>query len=597
MAINVGNIAGLWALLALVPLIIMYLIRPKPTNMNIPSLMFFVQSSGSRKLTSFLRQITRDWLFLIQLLLLTAVALSFAEPYTTYEYDITASNTVLIIDVSASSQVREGISTRFSQIISEARKRLSSSNTIVLAKDIPYIALQEANSAEASKFLSSLQPRETASKIGDAMILGGETLKDKGLIVVISDFMNTGGQIPEVAKSVLESKGHVVEFINVADGKKSNIGIVQLDVRNAQTTAYIKNYNDNLENVDFRVGNTQTKLSVKPLSVETYSFATPAGITKMELLNRDDFAVDNVAFVSAPEAGKVSVLLIANKEAFLSNALLASGDFEVKLAEPPVVPDGDFDVYVLSAVDIKQVLPGTFEDLREKAEEGAAVIVVAQDNSDKIDYKGLLPVKLGPKIDGGFVSIEQLNRFTKNIDFGQVNVLHSAELVGEQLIIAGVNEVPVLTIRQAGAGKLVYFGISEDNDFKFSPHYPIFWTEFVKYLTEQQDVKNLNFKTGESLLLGEEQVVKTPAQTVKKTALVLDEQGVYELKDRKIAVNLLNELESDVNRAVSVGVRSENYELQPVKETREFNLELVLLSLALILTVFEVFFIKYRGDL
>lgn len=596
MAINVDNFAGLWALLALVPLIVMYLIRPKPTTMNIPSLMFFVQSSGSRKLTSFLRQITRDWLFLIQLLLLGAVALSFAEPYTTYDYDITASNTVIVLDVSASSQVSEGIGTRFSHGVSEARKRLGSSNTIILAKDVPYIALQDATSDEASKFLNSLQPRETVSKVGDAMILGGETLKDKGLIVVISDFINTGGQLPEIAKSVLESRGHVVEFVNVAGEKKRNVGIVQLDVSNDQTTAYIRNYNENLEQVSLQVGGSQTTLNIKPLSVETYSFQTPQGITKLEVLNNDDFAVDNLAYISAPDKGKLRVLLITNNATtFLSNALMASGDFEVAITEPPVIPNGDFDVYVVSQINTKVLLPGTFEDLLEKAEQGATVIVVAQESP--IDYKGLLPVKQGQKIDGGFVTVEQLNRFTKNIDFGQVNSAYSAELIGEQLVVASVNNIPLITIKPSGSGKLVYFGITDDNDFKFSPHYPIFWTELVKYLTEQQDVKNLNFKAGESLLLDEEQTVRTPTQTLKKTALVLDEQGIYEFGDRKIAVNLVNELESDVNRVVPVGARSVDYELQPVKETRKFNLELLLLALALILTIFEVFFIKYRGDL
>jgi len=111
-------------------------------------------------------------------------------------------------------------------------------------------------------------------------------------------------------------------------------------------------------------------------------------------------------------------------------------------------------------------------------------------------------------------------------------------------------------------------------------------------------VKNLNFKAGESLLLDEEQTLRTPHQKmVKKAALVLDEVGIYELQDRKIAVNLASDLESDINRVESVGTRSKDYELQPVRETRKFSLETALLALALFLVLFEVFFVKYRGDL
>ncbi|MBS3125672.1 BatA and WFA domain-containing protein [Candidatus Woesearchaeota archaeon] len=596
---SVGNIAGLWALLTLVPLIILYLIRPRPTTMSIPSLMFFIQSSGSRKLTSFLKQITRDWLFLIQLLLLASVALTFAHPYSTYQYDITSSNTVIVLDVSASSQAIDGGRMRFNQEITQAKRLLGSTNTIILAKDVPYIAMQDASADEATSFLGSLEPKDTVSKIGDAMILAGETLKDKGAVIVLSDFINTAGQLPEVAKAVLESKGHAVQLINVVQNKGRNVGIVQVDAGNDQTTVYVKNYDQGLEAVSLKIGGSQVALNIKPLSIETYSFKTPPGVTMVEVQNKDDFAVDNTAYISAPQKGKVKVLLIANNAStFMKNALLASGEFELTMTEPPVIPPGDFDVYVVSGVNPKQVLPGTYEDLRKKAENGATVIVSVQPNSQFIDYKGILPVKIAGKADGGFVSIEQLNRFTKNIDFGKANVVYASEQIGEQAIIASVNNIPVMTIKPLGTGKVVYFGISEENDFKFSPHYPIFWTEFIKFVTEQQDVKNLNFKAGESLLLDEEQTLRTPHQKmVKKAALVLDEVGIYELQDRKIAVNLASDLESDINRVESVGTRSKDYELQPVRETRKFSLETALLALALFLVLFEVFFVKYRGDL
>src|SRR3989344_1723926 len=596
---SVGNIAGLWALLTLVPLIILYLIRPRPTTMSIPSLMFFIQSSGSRKLTSFLKQITRDWLFLIQLLLLASVALTFAHPYSTYQYDITSSNTVIVLDVSASSQAIDGGRMRFNQEITQAKRLLGSTNTIILAKDVPYIAMQDASADEATSFLGSLEPKDTVSKIGDAMILAGETLKDKGAVIVLSDFINTAGQLPEVAKAVLESKGHAVQLINVVQNKGRNVGIVQVDAGNDQTTVYVKNYNQGLEAVSLKIGGSQVALNIKPLSIETYSFKTPPGVTMVEVQNKDDFAVDNTAYISAPQKGKVKVLLIANNAStFMKNALLASGEFELTMTEPPVIPPGDFDVYVVSGVNPKQVLPGTYEDLRKKAENGATVIVSVQPNSQFIDYKGILPVKIAGKVDGGFVSVEQLNRFTKNIDFGKANVVYASEQIGEQAIIASVNNIPVMTIKPLGTGKVVYFGISEENDFKFSPHCPIFWTEFIKFVTEQQDVKNLNFKAGESLLLDEEQTLRTPHQKmVKKAALVLDEVGIYELQDRKIAVNLASDLESDINRVESVGTRSKDYELQPVRETRKFSLETALLALALFLVLFEVFFVKYRGDL
>lgn len=562
----------------------------------IPSLMFFLKSSGSRKLTSFLKQITHDWLFLIQLLLLLGLSLTFAHPITKYQHDVTASNTVIVLDVSASSQTAEGARMRFDAEVAQAKKVLGSKNTIILAKDVPFIALQDASAEDAIKFLNGLQPKSTVSRIGEAVILAGETLKE-GRVVVISDFINTGGQDPDIAKSVLQSKGLVVDFINVASLPRKNLGIVQLEAGNEQSTVYVKNFYGEQQKVGLYVGSTATQLSIPAKGTETYSFKTPPGVTKIQLDVNDDLKVDNIAYLSAPAAGKAKVLLITNNAStFLRNALLASGELEVVVTEPPVISEGDFDVIIISNVDMNQVLPGTFDDIMRSAENGATVIVAVQDNSDKVDYRGLLPVKLSKKTDGGFINVEQLNRFTKNIDFGSATVIFPAELIGDQTVIATVNKVPVLTIKPVGVGKLVYYGISEDNEFKYATYYPIFWTELMKFVTEQQDVRNLNMKAGDTLILDKEQKIKTPSKTIKRAALVLDEVGVYELEDRIIAVNLVEELESNVNLEKPVGTKSTDYELKPVKETREFPLDVWLLALALFFVVFEVFFVKYRGD-
>ncbi len=594
--IHVGNPLGLYALLSLVPLIILYLIRPRPKKMNIPSLMFFVQRTGARKLTSFLKHITRDWLFLIQLIALLAMALTFAQPFTTYQHDVTSTNSVIVIDVSASSQALEGSRTRFELAVSEAKKALGAKNTIVLAKDIPQIAVQDVSGSEAIKYLNSLQPKGTISKIGEAMILAGETLTE-GRVVVISDFINTEGQDPEIAKSVLEAKGVVVNFINVGAPGKKNVGIVDVDAGNDVSTVYVKNYDDEAHFIDMKIGATTTQMNIPGRGTESFSFKTPPGVNKIEIAWNDALPIDNVGYLSAPAGGRPKVLLITNNESiFLRNALEASGELDVTVTEPPVITDGDFDVYIVDNIDMGQMLPGTFEDLLELAREGATVIVAVQDETDRIDYRGLLPMTFSGRRDGGLITVDQLNQFTKNIDFGRASYVLQAELEGEHTVIASVSEVPVMTLKPEGAGKIVYYGIPEGSDFKFSPSYPIFWTELMKYVTEQQDVRNLNFKAGDTLILDGEQRIKTPSKTVKRAALVLDEISVYELEDRVIAVNLASQKESNINFEAPAGTKSFEYELRPVKETREFHWAVWLLALALILTVFEIWFVRSRGD-
>lgn len=599
--IQIGSILGLLALLSLLPLILLYLIRPKPQVVEIPSLMFFMKSSGRNKLSSFLKKFIRDWLFLIQLLILLLLALSVAQPYTSYQQDITAKNTVIVLDASASMQTKEGSYTRFDKAKDKAKSLLGAQNTIILAKEVPSIIIKDVPYTEATKYLNKIQPTDTPSRIGDAIILAGEALSEKeGGVVVLSDFINTGGQDPNIAKSVLESKGLVVNFVNVAEKKASNVGIIDIEADRDETTVYVKNFDDVDKIATLKVGIVEKEMHLGPKSSESFTFQTPAGITQMMLIADDDFKADNLAYLSTPETEKTKAALVTNNmSVFLKNALEASGDTTVTIAKPPVIPTEGHDVYILHNVDMSEVLPGTFDALYHAVEtDGASVVVHAQGDSDQINYKKLLPLQITGRGNGGFISVEQLNKFTKNADFGSMTEqFTTTKQASDFTTMASLGNDTIIALGKEGNGKLMYYGILEStSDFKYSPSYPIFWTELVRYLTGQLDLKNLNYQTKDTLILEGEQKVKGPIKTVKQATIMLEDAGVYELEDRKIAVNLLDDKESDVNADSALGAKSTEFELKPVKETRKFELEPMLIMIAGIILLLEIVYIKMRGD-
>jgi hypothetical protein len=590
----------MWALLSLIPLILLYLIRPKPKVMSIPSLMFFLKASGATKLTSFLRQFLRDWLFLMQFLIIFLLASTLAQPYMSYLHDITAENTVIVLDISASSQTKEDGQSRFDIAVDKARALLGSKNTIILAKDVAQIGIQDADVPDTIEYLNALRPKDTASRIGDAIILGGEVLAGKeGRVIVLSDFINTAGQDPHIAKAVVETRGLVVDFINTAAGdRRANVGIVDLLAEPTTTTVYVKNYEPVQQKVRVTIGDGAKELTLPARSVETLSILTPPDVTKIQLQVQDDFPVDNTIHLSSPSGAKTKALLITNNASvFLRNALLASSEVEVTVAVPPIVPKDDFDVYIIHNVVVSNVLPGTFEDIAEKVEEGAAVVIAGQEDSDRINYKGLSPIDLGGRAEGGFITVEQLNRFTKNVEFGSVDYYFSSTPKDDVLSILSVEGRPLIAVGRKGAGKAAYYGILEKaSDFPFSPGYPIFWTEFMRYLTDQQDVRNLNYRTGDTLILDSLQRIETPTKVLKKSAIIFEEAGLYRFEDgRTIAVNLLNERESDINFNTSLGTKSTEFELQPVKEPRKFEFELPFVMIALIILFIELLYVKVRG--
>ena len=599
--IHIGSIIGLFALLSLVPLILLYLIRPKPQEISVPSLMFFMKSTGRHKLSSFFKKFIRDWLFLIQLIILLLLAISVAQPYTNYEHDVTAKNTVIVLDASASMQAKEGSYTRFQTARDKAKSLLGAKNTIILAKETPSIVVKDVSHTEAAKYLNKLQPTESTSRIGDAIILAGEALKgDEGGVYVLSDFINTGGQDPNIAKSVLEAKGIIVNFVNVAKKTASNVGIIDIEADREETTVYVKNFDNAQRIATLKVGNVQKEMDLGPKNSDTFTFKTPPGITQILLISNDDFTVDNIAYLSAPETEKTKASLITNKPSvFLKNALEASGNIKVTVNKPPVVPVEGYDVYIIHDIDMKEMLPGTFDALYYAVDnDGASAVIHVQDDSAQINYKNLLPLKITGKGSGGFIQVEQLNKFTKNAEFGSMTEQFTTSRQDKTFsTLASLGNDTIIAMGKKGNGKLVYYGILEStSDFKYSPSYPIFWTEMMRYLTGQLDLKNLNYHTKDTMILDSEQVIKTPIKKVKQATLMLENTGVYELEDRKISANLLDEKESDVNSMTAEGAKSTEFELKPVKETRKFEFEPLLILAAGVILLLEVLYIKMRGD-
>ncbi|MBI4145060.1 BatA domain-containing protein [Candidatus Woesearchaeota archaeon] len=599
--VSIQNPSQLYWLLLAIPLIIFYLIRPKPKEKEIPSLMFFMRATGRNKLLSFFRIFVRDFMMLVQLLIILALAATPSQPSSKVEHDIAAANTVIVLDGSASMQTIEDGDTRFELAIDAAKDSLSTHNTIIVASERAVLGAQDVNDRDATGYLNLLKPGDSGSRIGDSIILAGEILRGKeGRVVVISDFISTAGVEPELAMAVLRSRGLVVNAINVAEGDKRNVGFVDLLVEDDVTTAYVKNFNDEEATVTMRIAEQDKQLTISAKGVEPYVFQTLPGINELKIVDDDDFPVDNVVRTSAPERRTVKVLLISNKPSvFLQNALQASPSVELTITQPPVITKGDYDVYVVHDVDKAEVLAGTYEDLLDKAEDGKTVIVAAQDSTLDIDYKGLVPFYFMGLGENGFSAVDTPTRFTKNIEFGKLPTYFTTNLQqGVVPVVTAGNGSGIITAATVpGGGKLIWYGILEKgSDFKFSPYYPIFWHELLKFATDQKDIRGMNDRTGNTYLLDKTLDVSTPSGPQTTNRLSFDKAGLYRLPDRTIAVNLLSEKESDVNPRVDIGESAGEIELRPVRETRTMAWEVWLIAASFVILFVELLYVKLRGD-
>jgi len=620
-----ANLLGLWALTILVPFIILYLIKPKPIDKVIPSLMFILREEHLVKDNTFLQKLMSNILFLVQLLALTALAISMAAPYFYVPFSATSANTVIIIDGSASMQASYGTTTRFQEALKIAKQNVGPKTSVILVENAPLLLLREGGSYAAGNILDTLKPKATTTNLGDALLLADDILeKGKGYVIVLSDFIPTDGSDILVAKRQLLAKENFVDFRPIFSNVK-NIGIVGLDIDDYETKAFVKNYNDEEEKVTVKIISGTSTLAEKeiiiaPDSMENLIFETPPGVSNIQLDIKDGFELDNVAYISAPDTNKAKILLITSEDkSAIESAFRASKNIELSVSNPPLshmvegkpIDFQDFDVIALGDV-IKEgeeegILRGRFEDFKRYIEKGGNFIITGQDDlmelavtePNKKILADMLPVTFRYVGNGSELCFSVFNKFTKHLEKNPcpafMNRYYLADAKPNTVTIAESKEkFPVIAYN----GNVFYYGVFDgDCDFKSSADYPIFWNELINFILKREEISDYNFRTGDRINIPE-QLVETPKAKITTSELILDENGVYQLRGKTIAANLLDEKESDISKE-NEELLSQSKKLDAGTEKRkkrqDFESTLILFAIALI--TFELFYIKRRGDL
>jgi len=606
---------GLYALLAIVPFILIYLIRPKSFERVIPSLMFIMQEKNKFRKASFLQKLLRNLLFIMQLLIILFLAFSVAAPYLEIPHTVMVRNNIIVLDVSASMGVMDGMTTRLSKGVSKAKDNLGFRNTIVLAENTPVIILEDASSGETLGLLDKLIPRATSTNLGDAILLASDLLGEKkGVVTVISDFIATEGADILMVKRELASKGNTVNFIDVSS-EGENIAITELLVDKEEVTVEIKNYKESDESFKVALSKGNSKVSEKELellagSKEKIIFDTVEGVSKISLDVDDDLLVDNSAYISSPERRVTDVLLITNDpNGNKIRSVLNVLDVELEVREPPTVNayNVDHDIVFVSDVNKELFVPTDFVDLRKYVEKGGILVIGGQEDLGDIDTKGLLPVNIhGIEDKPTSICVDIIGKifpkdpFSDEPCFNTVSKYLKGDAHNDSITLASahVDNSPMLLSMKKGLGEVIYYGIIDKYaGFYSDPFYPIFWNNMINYLMKTEDIRDYNFGGGRLVVINEQEV-KTPTSRVVTNKLLLDENGIYEFDNKKIAVNLANERESNVNREnIELKAALKEFSEEKVKDVDEFDLEVPLLMAALVLLFLEFLYIKRRGDL
>jgi hypothetical protein len=557
--ILLSNPLGLLALASIIPLIILYLLRPRTMDMNVPSLLFFLKRQQQRnKLSLLLQKIIHDPMFLIQLLILVLLSTAIAAPYI-MEERVSGQHTVIVIDNSASMQAGGRLDTAKEL----AAGRLSTVNSVVWAQNVPVMALKEADRTSAAEIIDLTPQRAVTSDLAAAITYAQRLAGPGGTVIVFSDFASWIGDDPLVAKGLAEQDGVRVEFVQVGEAG-GNIGIVNswLDVERGDYTLNlaIRNFDDKKKTVafDIQIGSEKRGGSLSIPGRSTRAYIVPdlrTGVTEVSISNGGALSLDDTAYVYIPSAAVGRVLLVDKRNEPPTKTALDL--LPVSVRHTTTLPGNlsEYGVLILGSIDNNSLGQNAAANIGGFVKDGGTLIATASVGLANLD-SGLLPIDITGMSNETDLEMVSESPLTSGIPLTDIEVVRHIRGTAPDtatILMEGSDGSPMLSYWRQGEGTVIYLGLNDItgddawSGFNTMPQFPLFWKQTLDW-TGGTFVDEYNVRTGSVLKLPAQQTITSPDGTIQTTSNVwVDQAGLYYIGEQVMAANLYDAAESDVD--------------------------------------------------
>ncbi len=640
---NLANPTALAGLALIIPVILLYLLKPKPKHIMFPSTMFLLFVERHKRFSSFLQKFIRDPLLLFQIIIIAILVFTIASPFIT-SLDIVRGkeSNVIVIDASASMQATDVSPDRFSKAIETAKNIISDMKShdeasILLAENIPITVLNRGDRVEAMSLLGALEPSDTPSNVGEAILLAKDILlssKAAGKIYVISDFSGHDGLEPILGGKIAAMSGIEVKYISVG-GESDNSGIVSFNARRSVVdedrmfaTASVKNFGRsrqvtlNLYSQDEFIASNSKNIGSG--GEEFFSFnpniTWAEQVIEARIDEEDYLTVDNTAYASVSGVKINKILLITGEsdtDKYLRLMLQSLRNIDLKIVIPPepIRDYSGFDMIILGNAEGDKILPGTFDDIKASVIKGADLIVVASDGLWSLttdELWSIMPISIIKKdpIESEVIVLEEHDMLRDVVfdnvvatDYYDIDIHDNSSI--EILGVRGDNPTTLFTYRRLGKGHIAFMGLNPDplwSNLYYSSSFPIFWSQMIKFFVSDREKKSvLDYSSGAYMPLYDVMNVKTPKGDVIKTNNVfLDKVGLYELsndvKSESITVSLLNPRESNISiGSIDEAIQTSDFNTRREKVEVKHEYYKILLVFMILILIFEMMMYRRRG--
>jgi len=586
---------GLAAALVAVPIVLLYLIRPDPERVELPTFRFVADEQRQRAVTPLLERISRSLLLLIQILAILLLAGSLAAPYVPVQERAVVEETVLVVDTSASMATADGGETRLDRALGAAREEVTTRTSVVTTDGGGQVTLRRGPPSAARDALDGLEATDAPGDLGGAVAQARALAEDDVRVVVLSDFQ--GEEWADAVRG-LRARDVSVSLRQFAGGGAGNVGFVDRRFGGSEVTFSVRNFGAESATRTVSLGDREREVELAGGDVATVTFPVPAGASEARLSPGDDFATDDAVPVVAPEDPTVDTLVLTNdRNRYLTTALSLVDQVDLTVDSPPTTVEGDYDVILYSNVDGDALLPGNVQAGRDAVASGGGVAVQAQEGiPDRL--RDLLLIEPGPTGSAPTVRRTAETDLTEGIDFQAPDEYVTGSLRSGETLVELRDGTPLVATDRRESGRLLYYGyIEERSSFKYNYQYPVFWKRAVFHLAGREPLSALNHETGDTVRFGADRI-EGPSGRLAGPTVTVREVGVYTAGGTAESAALLSERESAVD-AADLNERSGPVGNVTRTETRTVPqrvTEFVALG-ALLVVVLEVGYLRRRGEL
>jgi hypothetical protein len=348
-----------WALFfaTTIPVVIVfYLLKRKRVVKLVSSTLLWQKFLAETQASAPFQKLRRNWLLLLQILLLILAVLALSRPYFATRAR-SSELRVLILDASASMQSTDESPSRFEKAKKEALSWVDS-----LRPEDKMVVLQVAANAEVKqpetseksalrRAIESCKALDSPTRLGPALRIAESLVRDRGKESNPEIHLFSDGAVPDL--DGFDNKALPVVYHKVGQGA-NNLGITALDVRPnpedaTKRAVYVSvaNYSTNaLETtLELRLDGNLVE-APRPIKIgpgETspqvfFAAQSKDGVFTVRSTLEDDLAADNEASIVSLLPHPVKVLLVTQGNRLLEKALRAAPN--VVLTVAPDTADG-----------------------------------------------------------------------------------------------------------------------------------------------------------------------------------------------------------------------------------------------------------------